>query len=115
MRGLHQFLNFDFDSFADGKVFLSGPSSDWLDRASGEVLGVKVSAIIWQDNTTYKSPKSGMPISNQFEKIVFKIAKRVSVPPNVQIKPIHPVATVFGEFQNQLSVVCDDVEIISKR
>lgn len=49
-----------------------------------------------------------------FEKITFKVAAEIDVPLNVEIVPINPVAKVYGEYRNQLSVTADDIQVVGK-
>lgn len=114
MKGLGKFQTFDFKRFAKDKRFMSIDTQIWKDFDTGEVLGKKVTAVIIEDNTDYGQAKDGTKITNQFEKIQFKVPSQVEVPPNVEIKPVNPSATVYGEFRNQLSITADDIQIVGK-
>lgn len=113
MRFLNQFNNFDFDNFSQGKVFIATGVRPWADHSSGAALGTIVDAVIYTDNTSY-TRKEGDTSSNRFEKISFKVSKRIDIPADTQIRPINPVATIWGDFRNNLSVRADDIEIIPR-
>ena len=70
--------------------------------------------VIMQDKTIYAGVPDGEVVSNLYEKIIVKIPVKISVPMNVEVRLINAVATVFGEFRNQLSVTAENVEVIGK-
>lgn len=113
MKHLHQFEIFDFKKFSEGKVYLTTGCSPWKDYNNTSVVyGTKVEAAIVKDETPYVQ-KEGEHTTNRFEKIVFKVAKsNMSIPPNSYIQPVNPVATIWGTQRNNLSVRCDDIEIL---
>lgn len=113
LKKLRNFLAFNFVGFAQGKRFLSVSQQPWKDFKTGEILGTKVEAVIAQDKTDY-GLKDGEVVSNLYEKLVFKIPKEIQIPVNVEIRPKNPVAIVFGEYQNQLSITAEDIEVLSK-
>ena len=113
MKKLNMFTYFDFDGFAKDKRFMSTGIQPLKDFDSGKVTGTKVEAVIVQDNTNYGN-KEGEVISNQYEKLTFKVLKQIDVPMNVEIRPVRAKATVYGEHRNQLSITADNVEVISK-
>lgn len=113
MKKLNLFTYFDFDEFAKGKRFMSIGQQEWRDYKTGDVLGTKVEVVIVQDKTDY-GVQDGKVVSNLYEKLAIKVPKKIAVPMNVEIKMVNAVATVYGDFRNQLSVVVDDVEVISK-
>lgn len=52
-------------------------------------------------------------MTNLFEKMTFKVAKsRVDVKVHDIVMPVHPVATIYGDYQNQLSIKADDVVVV---
>ena len=85
------------------------------DPETGNRIGTKVASVIIKDRTDYGISEDGTKVSNLFEKIVFKVPKIIDIPINVEIIPINPVAKVWGEFQNQLSVRADDIQVVSKQ
>lgn len=111
IKYLSQFLKFHCKAFFDGKKFLCVGCQNWTDYETKKHMGTKVNAVIIEDNTPYKQ-KDGETVSNLYEKIAFKCKKDVNIPQNANIIPVNPVATVYGEYRNQLSIVCDDIQII---
>lgn len=114
MKGLNQFLVFDWDAFAYGKQFVVTGLSDYQDFESKAHLGTKVECVIASDKTPY-SFKDGKAFTNRFEKITFKISKDVNVPLETRVFPKNVVATIYGEFRNQLSVKCEDIDIVATK
>lgn len=112
MKGLSEFLHFDWDAFSTGKTFLCNGVSDYKEYKTDRHLGKKVEAVIVDDQTPYHF-KDGKTFTNRFEKIVFKINKDVNIPVNAQIIPKGVTATVYGDFRNQLSAKCQDIEIVA--
>ena len=114
MKKLNLFTLFDFTAFSKGKQFMSTGIQAWKDHETGAILGTKVEAVIVKDRTDYGSSKDGEKISNLFEKLVFKVPSEIDIPLNVEIIPVNPIATVYGEYRNQLSITADDVQVVSK-
>ena len=104
---------FDYESFAKGKRLLSVSQQPWKDFKTSEVLGSKIEAVIAQDKTDY-GLKDGEVVSNLYEKLVFQIPMEIQIPVIVEIRPKNPVAIVYGEYQNQLSITAEDIEVLSK-
>ncbi|WP_322353813.1 hypothetical protein [Paratractidigestivibacter sp.] len=115
MRKLLQFNKFDMQAFSQGKVYLVTGISPWNDFTTKAHLGTKVEVVIAEDKTPYKS-NDGEVVSNAYEKLQFKVAKdNVSVPVGAQVVPVNPVATIWGDYHNKLSVKCDDVKVVQKQ
>lgn len=113
LKKLNKFLYFDFDEFAKGKRFTSIGKQPWKDYDSGKIKGTKLETIIAQDKTDY-GDQSGEIVSNIYEKLIFKVPMDIDVPMNVEIRPMNVVATVYGEFRNQLSITAENIEVVSK-
>lgn len=111
MRGLNQFLLFDFPRFADGKVFQVVSVRPWKEFESKKVLGTAVDCVIAVDNTVYPRSTPDKPITNRFERITFKVAKSLQIPQDSYVIPINAKATVYGEYHNLLSVQAQDIQI----
>lgn len=111
MRGLNQFLVFNWDAFAEGKTFIVTGISEYQDFDTKAHLGTKLDCVIATDSTQYKF-KEGEIFSNRFEKISFKVAKDVNIPVESRVVPKNVVATIYGEYRNQLSVKCEDVAVV---
>lgn len=114
MRYLHQFQSFAWGKFITGKVMLCTGQRPWVDHDTGAVLGTEVEAVIYHDDTAYKRKEEDTR-TNRFEKLTFKVSKTVTVPVDSQILPIDAVATVWGEFRNNLSVRANDIEVVPQR
>lgn len=111
MKCLRFFLKFLFELFAQGKVFTVTGISDWVDYDTKQILGTKVEVTITEDNTAYPPGKNGQPISNLYEKMYWKVPKKVTFPIGTIVVPVNAEATVYGEYQNQLSVRVGDIKV----
>ena len=112
MKALRQFLEFKSDAFFYGKKCAVIESKEWKDFDSKEILGTKVEVVILEDLTDYRPGKDGKKPSNLYEKLTLKVKKKnLDVPNGTLVVPVNPVATVYGDFQNMLSVVADDISI----
>lgn len=112
MKGLNNFIRFDWNAFADGKVFLVTGVSEWADYDTKAHLGTKVDVVIISDNTAYPF-KDGKEYSNLYEKISFKVNKDMSIPLNSKVMPKGVTARIYGDYRNQLSVKCTDITVLS--
>lgn len=112
MKYLNQFQSFDFPRFSNGKKFQFLGSSPWQDSETKKILGVVAECVIISDETDYGE---GRDRTNRFEKIKFKIKKAVSIPIDAQVIPINPIAKVWGDYNSNLSVICDDLRVVDKR
>ena len=71
---------------------------------------------IIEDNTDYRDEDGNkLNISNRFEKLKFKVKKDIDVPLNAIINPINVTGKVTGEYRNNLSLKCDDIQVISQQ
>lgn len=114
MKNLNQFNSFDWEAFATGKVFRVVGASEWVDYESKTHLGTRVTVAIIEDNTAYKPGRDGNVSTNLLEKITFKVSKDITVPPGSVVVPVNAVATIYGEFRNQLSVKADGIRVVAK-
>lgn len=113
MKKLSQFLFFDWDSFSEGKRYMGVGRKDWKDYESGELLGSKIDAVIVQDKTKYELAE-GEIVSNLYERFTIKVPRVIDIPMNVEIQLKNVEATVYGDFRNQLSVIAEDVLVVTK-
>ncbi len=113
MKKLNQFTTFDWNAFAKGKAFLATGKSEWKNFDTGEHLGTKIEAVIARDETEYDT-HDGETVTNLYEKLTFKVRKDMDVPVNTQIQPKGVVASVYGDYRNQLSCTADDILIVNK-
>lgn len=113
LKHLSDFAPFQFGKFADGKKFVSTGCTQWLDYETKKLLGTKIDLVIIEDSTDYLT-KPGETVTNQYEKFVAKIAKTdISVPNGSVVELVNPVAVVFGQYRNQLSVKADDIKVVA--
>lgn len=110
LKGIREFFGFDFDRFMQGKRLTVTGCGPWKDYTNGQVLGTKVEVAITEDRTPYAPGKDGKPVSNLYEKLVFKVGKNINVPIGAAIVPVGAAATVYGEYQNQLSIRVTDIK-----
>lgn len=114
MKKLDYFTYFKVEEFFKGKRFMCIGQREWKDYHTKEVLGTIVETVIVQDKTDYGVKDGSQEISNIYEKVTFKVPKVVTIPMNVEIFPKNSSATIYGEYRQFLSVVAEDIEIISK-
>ena len=118
MRKLRGFLRFDMDAFLKDKelrVVGAEPWQQYQDGAVGDVVGTKYKLVIATDHTVYHidDPTKDAKI-NEGEPLVVKIAKPSKEYKKFAIaKLVQPTATVYGDFQNQLSVTAQDIEFVT--
>ncbi len=113
MKKLNMFTTFDWNSFAKGKRFVSIGKSEWKNFDTGEHLGTKIEAVIAKDDTDYGN-QNGEVVTNLYEKLTFKVPQDIDVPLNVEIHPKNVVATVYGDYRNQLSCTAESIEFSVK-
>lgn len=113
LKHLKDFQHFDFNSFIKDKVLVTTSCTEWLDYDTKQKLGTKVEVVIYQDNTAYKQ-KNGEITTNLFEKLVLKVKKNVQIQPKTRVVPIGAVAKIYGEYSNNLSITCDDVQSVTQ-
>lgn len=113
MNHLKQFQFFDFERFSEKKAFLVTGRRVWKDKDTGATLGTCVDTVIIKDETPYEQ-KDGEYKTNRFKELTFKVRKNISIPENTYVKPINAVATIWGDYRNQLSVKCDDIQILQQ-
>ena len=111
MKHLGLFTNFAYEAFVNGKVIVAIESVPWTDYNTREILGTRLTAVITKDETDY----GDKPGSNLFEKFSVKVKKQVEVPMNTPIVLVNPVASIYGEYRNMLSVKCDDVRVVEQK
>lgn len=108
MKHLSQFVNFDLDAFLNGKELLVNSVSDWLDYEDKSIKGTKITTVIISDDTDY----NGKDGNNRFEKLVIKVPKAIDVAVDSVVVPINAIARVYGDFNSNLSVVAEDIEVV---
>ena len=114
MKKLSQFLSFNITEFLKDKQLVCNGIQPWKDHDTGKLLGSKVEAIIFEDKTDYGPSKDGSIINNRFEKLFIKVPHAVNIPVNTVIALVNPVGTVWGDYHDKLSIVAEDVRVLSK-
>ena len=112
MKYLNQFIKFDISAFLKGKLLVCVGTAPWNDYTTKELLGTKLSVVISEDHTEYRQ-KPGENHTNQYEKFNVKVPKvNLDVASGTVIELTDSVATVYGEYRNQLSVTASDIRVI---
>ena len=112
LKGLRQFLGFDINAFLKGKQMICASCDPWVDFDTKDVLGTKVDALIVTDDTQYRQKDGQPPVTNRYNRLTFKCSKKgLQVPLDAHIRPVDPIASIYGNFQNELSIKCSDIEI----
>lgn len=86
-------------------------SQPWIDFDSKAKLGTKYTLIILQGATDYGN-KDITNAGQTFDVKVPNEAKTFKL--LAKVKLINPTATIYGDFQNQLSVKANDVKLIGQ-
>mgnify|MGYP000174832201 FL=1 len=113
LKKLRYFEYFDEESFFDGKRFKVVGKQAWTDYKTKNIIGTKLEVAIFVDKTDYGC-EDGEVVSNIYEKLVFKVPKDIDISMEVEVKPVNAICTIYGDYRNQLSIVCDDIEIVGK-
>lgn len=111
LKKVRQFMPFRWDDFSREKDFVCTGCVVWKDFETKAVLGTKVKAVIVRDDTKYEQ-KEGEHVSNLFAHIDFKVPRDVSIPSNTYIRPVNAKVTAYGQYMNELSIKCDDIQVI---
>ncbi|PKY90580.1 hypothetical protein CYJ57_01585 [Falseniella ignava] len=114
MKALNQFRHFDSQGFLKDKVLEVTQITNWVDYNTKEVLGDKVEVVILIDNTPYAPTRNGEIVTNKFEKLNVKVPNAENIKVGDQVTLINPVGSVYGEYQNQLSLKADGLKIIKE-
>lgn len=111
LKKLRQFAPFNFPKFSEKIDLRCVASQPWIDFDSKANLGTKYTLIILQDATDY----GNKDITNAGQTFDVKVPGEAKpFKPLSKIKLIDPTATIYGDFQNQLSVKANDVEFIGQ-
>lgn len=116
MKGLRQFLKFDNEAFFKDKTLIVKevkPTIEYKDgEATDKVLGTTVVAVITRDDTTYLRNGEKVKDLNFMESLNIKVPnKEFTLPQGMQIEPINIInSSVYGQFQNNLSIECENIK-----
>lgn len=115
LKALRDFVRFDARAFLAGKQLLLMQENDWKDYKTGKTVGAKLKVTIWTDDTEYK--KDG--ISNEGSELDVKIlglkAEDVNRNNRGFIRLKNPRGTVYGDYQNDLSLKADGFEFVKEK
>lgn len=120
MKRLTAFQSFDSEGFFHGKTLIFQGGEPLIDFESKIQIGIKCKVLIREDESTYGIDKEGKEIKgiNQMESVDIKILDIFDVPtftPMSQVKLISPIAKIYGEFNNQLSVTCEKIILVDRK
>lgn len=111
LKKLRQFAPFNFPSFSEKKDLRCVASQPWIDFDSKAKLGTKYTLIILQDATEY----GNKDITNAGQIFDVKIPSEAKTfKPLAKVRLIDPTATIYGDFQNQLSVKAANIEFLGQ-
>ena len=113
LKKLNQFNYFDAEGFFSKLKLITVGSTVWKEYGSNVVKGPKLEVVIARDKHRSNS-NEGEVVNNMYEKLTVKLPKEMDVPMNVEVKLINPEASIYGEYRNQLSIVAEDVQVVSK-
>lgn len=104
---------FDTKRFFDGVLLESKDKRPWLEFETKKPLGTKIEVVIVKDDIAYDQ-KEGQIVNNQYERLTLKVKGDVNVPMGAIVTPVNPVCKIYGKYNENLSVVCDGIEVISQ-
>ena len=70
-----------------------------------------INSNITMDTTSYEF-RRGEQFTNLYEKITFKVEGDAEAPIGATVIPVEAVARCYGDYQNQLSVVCKALRVV---
>ena len=127
MNNLSQFEKFDCEAFFRDKaleVEACEPLSEYEDgKATGRVLGTKVTVVIVGDRTEYKAYGDRRPRTNRHRMFDVKLMGKmgVDIPEGTKVTLVNPSGQMWGDrdengrvrVRNKLSVTADDVRPVA--
>lgn len=115
MKALTLFNEFDWISFARDKELVVTGCGEWKDYKTHQHMGTRVYCVIAKDNTSYFYHGNNVTGLNEFERLSIKVPKTISVDRGSQISLVNPQATVYGQYSNNISVIADDIKVITPK
>lgn len=100
---------FDNERFFGPKKFQVTGCSEWKDFDTKAHCGSKIEVVILEDGTDYGANKMGKVVTNQFEKLVVKVAKDIAYPLGTQVILVDPKASIYGQYLSSLSITAADI------
>lgn len=110
---------FQILKFLQGKKLSTLECSEWREyskdsKKPGAVLGTKVTLVFLEDKTPYSPGKNGQPVSNRYAQMVVKVKKKdLAIPVDTIVELVNPVARIYGDYRNELSVTADDIRPVT--
>ncbi|MDB6256339.1 hypothetical protein [Lactobacillus amylovorus] len=114
LKSLRSFVKFDAREFLKGKQLLLMQETPWIDYESGKEIGAKLKTTIWTDDTNYGTDGTSNEGSELDVKIPGLKAEAIDRNNRGFIRLNNPVGTVYGEFQNELSLKADGFDLIKQ-
>lgn len=114
MKKLRSFMDFDINRFLEGKDLRVVGAEAWQQYDDGkptQIVGTKYKLVIVTDATNYQSAEDAH--CNEGEQLTVKVPqvkktfKKLSA-----VQLVNPKATVWGDYQNQLSIEAEDITFI---
>ena len=83
----------------------------WKDHKTGQSFGTTVETVIIDDRTPYDFGDE-QPYTNRFGVLTFKCRKNVNIPIDSIVVPKNVKASIYGDYNNQLSLYCEEFDIV---
>ena len=115
MKALTLFNTFDWLSFSKDKELVVTGCAEWQDYKTHQHMGTRVYCVIAKDNTRYFYHGENVVGLNEYERFSVKVPKNISVDRGSRIALVNPRATVYGQFNNNISITADDVKVINQK
>lgn len=114
LKGLRDFIKFDAFAFLKDKQLLLMQESPLKDYDSGKEIGVRLKVVIWTDDTKYSKDDVINEGSELDVKILGLKAEEVNRNNRGFIRLKNPTGTVYGDYQNELSLKADGFEFVKE-
>lgn len=112
---LNNFIRFDFKAFSQNKQFKLKEVSEWEEYETKKILGTKISLNII-DDSVYQTKDGEKVGANDMETLVVKVRQPLEKfsgwerRDKIEFVAVEK-ASVYGEYQNQLSVIADVYDV----
>ncbi len=113
MKGILQFL--DWERFAADKTFTAVSTGPWLDYQTKAKLGTKVEVFVSRDDTHYLPRQDGTVFTNLGEKFSIRVPGDVSVPIGESVVPVDPVVSIYGQYNENISVRASGIKVVPSK
>ena len=114
MKKLRDFLEFNSEAFFKDKLLQVVSVNEWIDYDTKEHMGVKADLVVLIDKCQYKTSKPGEQVTNRFATFTAKVKRdHIQAQLDDRVRLVNPVGKVWGDYGQNLSVTCDDLEVIA--